>query len=355
MKLQRTFTAAMASAVFLLSPTLVAAQQGQGSQPVFVRTLVVSEPDATATRQFFGRVRARDTLDLAFEVGGRLSFLDAVEGVPVLAGTLIAELDIDPFERAVARAEVTLAQAERDLDRARQLAVRNVASSVNAEMAETARDLAALTLRDANAALEDARIVAPFDGLIADRISSNGTIVEPGQPVVRLHDMSEFRVDIELPERLVSELADLDRIGFTALLPGGEVYPLTFRELRAETGPVGQSYTMSLAASDDRLPRLLPGQTVIVRAAVPHPDPRPAVPATAIATAPDGAAYVVAVEARGGDLYARHIGVEVVSPTGTTLVVEGLPEETEIVAIGAYSVPDGSPLARYAGLVRGAE
>lgn len=345
----------MASTAFLLSPTLVAAQQGQGSQPVFVRTLVVSEADATVTRQFFGRVRARDTLDLAFEVGGRLSFLDAVEGAPVLAGTLIAELDIDPFERAVARAEVTLAQAERDLDRARQLAVRNVASSVNAEMAETARDLAALTLRDANAALEDARIVAPFDGLIADRIASTSTIIEPGQPVVRLHDMSELRIDIELPERLLGQLPDPDSIEFTALLPSGGAYPLTFREIRAETGPVGQSYTMSLAASRDGLPPLLPGQTIIVRAAVPHGDPRRAVPATAIATAPDGGAYVVAVEARGDALIARHIAIEVASPTGSTLVVEGLPEDTEIVAIGPHAVPNGSPLARYAGLVRETE
>lgn len=355
MKLQPTFTAVITSAIFLLLPTLVAAQQGQGSQPVFVRTLVVSEPDATMTRQFFGRVRAQDTLDLAFEVGGRLSFLDAVEGAPILAGAVIAELELDPFERAVARAEVTFAQAERDLDRARQLAERNVASAVNAETAETARDLAALTLRDARAALEDARIVAPFDGLIADRIASTSTIIEPGQPVVRLHDMSELRIEIELPERLLVQLPDPDSIEFTALLPGGEAYPLSLRELRAETGPVGQSFTVSLAASEAGLPPLLPGQTVSVRAAVPHSDPRPAVPATAIATDPNGRPYVVAVEARGENLIARHVEVEVASPAGSALVVEGLPEDTEIVAIGAHAVPDGSQLARYAGLVRGTE
>lgn len=276
MKLQRAFTAGMASVAFALSPPLVVAQEGQALPLVLVRTVVVSEADATLARQFFGRVRARETVDLAFEVGGRLSALNAVEGVPVPAGALIAELDLDPFERALARAEVTLAQAERDLDRARQLAERNVASAVDAETAETARDLAALTLQDARAALEDERIEALFYGLIADRIVSNETIIELGQPVVRLHDTSELRVEIELPERLVCELTDLGSIGFSALLPGGEAYPLTFGELRVETGSVGQSYTVSLAASDGQLPRLLPGQTVIVRAAVPHQDPRPA-------------------------------------------------------------------------------
>ncbi|MFQ6546808.1 efflux RND transporter periplasmic adaptor subunit [Aestuariibius sp. 2305UL40-4] len=316
----------------------------------------MSAPGESVERQFFGRVAAQDTVSLAFEVGGELTKLNALEGTSVSAGTILAELDVDPFERAVERAELQLAQATRDVERTLILAERNVASEVGAENAETARDLAEVALRDARAALADARIVAPFDGLIADRIASAYTIVEPGQPILRLHDMSEIRVEFDLPERLLRQVGDPERVSFVGLRPGDDAeLSLEFREFRVETGPIGQSYTLSLAITGDNLPRLLPGQTMIVRAAVPNPDPRPALPASAIATSPDGRQIVVAVEADGNGLVARHIEVDVEAPRGSVLLVAGLEPDTEIVAVGAHAVPDGARLVRYPGLVQGTE
>lgn len=346
--------------VAALLPGMVWAQDADqvdapAPQPTYVRTMVVEAPDAMLTRQFFGRVAARDTVDLAFEVGGRLVALDAVEGARVAAGTELAALDLDPFERAVERAELTLAQAERDLVRARALTARNAAAPVTAEDAETARDLADVALRDARAALADARLTAPFDGLIADRIASNNTIIEAGQTIVRVHDMSELRVEFDLPERLVAQVGDPDAVNFTALLPGDDTeLTLSFREFRAETGTVGQSYTLSLAVVGDA-PRLLPGQAMIVRVAVPGPDARPVVPTGAVATTPDGATYVVAVEGAGDGMVARHRPVDVAAPTGSDLVVDGLAEGVEIVSVGAHAVADGARLARFQGLTTGTE
>jgi len=165
-------------------------------------------PAATASRQFFGRIAARDTVDLAFEVGGTLTVLEALEGTTVAVGVTLAALDQGPFERTVERAELELERAIGDLERAETLATRNVTSEANAENAETARDLADVQLRDARAALADATITAPFDALIADRLASNHTSIDPGEPIVRLHDMSEIRVEVARPESLLHQITD---------------------------------------------------------------------------------------------------------------------------------------------------
>jgi multidrug efflux pump subunit AcrA (membrane-fusion protein) len=72
-------------------------------------------------------------------------------------------------------------------------------ATIRTEDAETTRDLAEIALRAARAALADATLTAPFDALVAARLIPPQSIVEPGQPLIRLHDMSEVRVEIDLP------------------------------------------------------------------------------------------------------------------------------------------------------------
>ena len=320
-------------------------------QPVFVRTMTVSNDNAAMTRQFFGRITPRDTADLSFEVGGRILSLDVLEGTRLAEGTEIARLDLTPFDRAVTRAELNLNKAERDLTRANELAQRNVASEVGAQDAETARDLAEIALIDAQEARKDAILTAPYDSLVAERIGSPFTNIAPGTPIVRLHDMSEVRVAFDLPERLLAIVNDPAQVNFTAVLPGKtDPTPLQFREIEVETGPVGQSYTVSLALPDGTNGKLIPGQTVIVRATVTTQQDGWTIPPTAVTTQPDGTHMVVVVSETADQLIARHQPVNLISETGSYLITRDLDAGTEIVAIGAHLIEDGTPLARYAGL-----
>ena len=85
-------------------------------------------------RNFFGRVVARETADLAFPLNGTLTTFPIEEGTIVEPGQLLAQLDLAPFERAVERAELQLQQAERNLERARELARQNVGHAPRPKM-----------------------------------------------------------------------------------------------------------------------------------------------------------------------------------------------------------------------------
>lgn len=319
--------------------------------PLPVRTMLVPEPTVMIERQFFGRITAKDTVSLAFEVGGQIETLQAPEGAFVPQGTLIGVLDLDPFERRVERAELTYEQTRRALSRAQSLALKSVASQVRVEDAQTAFDLAEVELRDARAAREDAHIFAPFDAQVSDRIASAHAFTEPGQPIVRLHDLSELRVQFDLPERLLAEIGDVRDVTFVGAVPGHQAtIPLEFREFRAETGEIGQSYTVSLAIDPDAAKTLRPGQTMQVKGRTTAETSGHIIPSTAIATAPDGTQYVVMIETSDGGLKAVHAPVTVAAPTGSTMSIQGLEPGVEIVEVGAHAVAHGAHVKRYLGL-----
>lgn len=320
--------------------------------PLFVRTMIVGEAEQVQERQFFGRIAALETAELSFEVPGYLSLLEAPRGARIAEGERLAALDLDPFERAVERAELTLAQAERDLERLQTLASRNVSSEVRAQDAETARDLAEVALRDARKALADAQLIAPFDGIVADRMVATFTNITPGQPIVRLHNMSETRVEFDLPERILAMIGDPSLVEFSTIHPGqADPVSLAFREIKAETGAVGQSYTISLAIEGAVSALVLPGKTVTVTARLLEQSNALQVPATAVVTQPNGHTSVVAVAEDNGTLRSSFVPVVVQSTTGVDLVVTGLEPGTEIVELGGHLIAPDTELARYAGLI----
>lgn len=315
-----------------------------------VKTLRLEAPAQTLNRQFFGRVRARETVDLAFEVGGRLEAVLPEEGTRVAAGDVIARLSQDVFQRALARAEVQRDQSIRDAVRVRQLANQSIATKAYAEELEAARDLAVIAVQDAEADLEDATMVAPFDALVAARLTPVDTIVTQGQAILRLHDMSEVRVEIAMPEQLFVFAGGLAGMTFAASGPDGASLPLRLVAFRPDAASVGQTYLVTLAFTEDPGSALLPGASVTVTASLPSPVNGFTVPASAIIAENDRSAAVMVVERSGETLTVRRTPVEVGSATGTTFTVTGLDEDTEVVTAGAHRLNEGQTVRRFNGL-----
>lgn len=320
-----------------------------------VRLMTVTPPTTQVRREFFGRVVARETVDLAFQVAGQLHRLPVSNGQEVARGDLLAQLDLAPFERAVERAELNLDQARRDFRRASDLAQRNVGAEVEAENARTARDLAEVELRDARDDLENATITAAFDGLVAQRLIANYATVDVGTPVLRLHDMSQPRVEVAIPERLFRFAGDLSDIGFSADLGDGRTdVPLTLAEFAAETEGVSQTYRVDLA-----LPELdgytpIPGRSATVTVSLDREGGDGLiVPVTAIVATPDRRNQVMRFTPKDADVgTVQPVEVTVMSREGASLAVradEQLEPGMEIVATGAHLLHAGQQVRRYAG------
>lgn len=320
--------------------------------PPLVRLMTVPAPASYQKRRFYGRVAAKQTVDLAFQVNGRIERLPLLEGDRVEAGSLVAELDLLDFQLAVERALLNLEQAKRDYRRNAQLAVQQAVSIARAEDAQTVRDLAQVALRQARDDLAEATLQAPFDGLVATRIVDNHTTVAAGQPVLRLHDMSEIRVEIDFPEQLLRRVRRLEEVRFETVFDDktGPV-TLVLREYRAETAAIGQSYLVSLAVPPLHADSLLPGAVTTVTAYLREGESDLIeLPVTAVQLQADRTATVMLFEGEADQGTVRRQSVELVSVDGTTVAIQGpLKPGREIVATGGHLLQDGQPVRRFLG------
>lgn len=318
--------------------------------PPVVRTLVVGAVPERLERQFYGRVAARETVDLAFEIGGRMMELLPEEGSFVAEGVVLAGLDLDPLQRTVDRAALALSQAERDAERASALFQSAAGPESRALDAATARDLAEVALRDARAALADATLTAPFNALVAARLTPAHSIVAPGQPILRLHDMSEVRVEIDVPERLFFAAGGLAGMTFAAAGPDGADQPLRLVAFQPDAGRVGQSYRVILAFMTDPGASVLPGASITVTASVPTTMGGVVVPQTALVAQNDRSAAVLVLDGAGDLATLRSAPVTISAPQGDRLVIDGLPPGSEIVALGAHRLVPGQTVRRFTDL-----
>ncbi len=324
------------------------------AQAEVVRPVKVAKLEATdrvLTRQFFGTVVARQTVDLAFQVSGQIHSFPVLEGAAVGQGSLIAELDLEPFERALEQARVQKDQADRALARLNQLSSNSV-SQVSIDDAQSTADLAALSVRDAEYALENATLSAPFDGLVASRNFANFSTVSAGTPVVRLHDISEWRVEIDVPEvlfRTAGENPDLSLVGrFTG---SDRTIPLEVREFTAEASVIGQTFKITLAMLEEPGPGVLPGSSITVIAGLNTPTQQATVPASAVVIDDKGVTSLMVFESADGETGSVR-KVEVALETGNDgefILRESLEDGMEIVVAGAKSLSDGQAVRRFSG------
>ncbi|MEO0862541.1 MAG: efflux RND transporter periplasmic adaptor subunit [Pseudomonadota bacterium] len=333
--------------VLLLNGLSAAAQE---AEPRVAITFTVGGDAAGVTRQFFGTVVARQTVDLAFQVGGKIVDLPAQEGQVIPAGGLVAALDLEPFELQLRQAQLQYEQAERTFNRLDQLGG-NV-SRAQLDDAETQLGLAGVTLRNAEVALDDATLLAPFDALVATRNVANFSTIGQGTPVVRLHDMSELRVEIDVPEVLFQQAGGDANIELEARFPiAPDTYPLEVREFNAEASSVGQSFRATLALPSDTGLTALPGSSVTVLATQFAEDIALFVPPSAIKLGNRGETSVMRYVPRDDTTGTLEEIAVTIAPDrdGLVQVIEGLNPGDEILRTGAHAVSDGQIVRRFTG------
>ncbi|WP_440958076.1 efflux RND transporter periplasmic adaptor subunit [Oceanicaulis sp. LC35] len=321
------------------------AEPEEQAPPRAARIEAVEAAATSNQREFVGRVEARLTVDLSFQVGGRLAEFPVSEGELIEQGAVVARLETQDFERARREAQVQLQQARQNLDRQSTLNERGIASDAALEDAQTAYDLRAVALDNARQNLEYATITAPFDGLISRRLVDNYTTVSPGQPVVRIQDISELRVAIQVPESLIAQVDREDKPEMIARFPflPDQTFTLEYRELVAEPDQASQTYTALFALPEELPANILPGMTASVTVNLPqtmNAQQGVVAPLSALSSNPDGSFSVWIYDEQTGAVSRRDVLAGPIEG-GEVVIHSGLEPGEEIVTAGVTALHEG--------------
>ncbi|WP_203291927.1 efflux RND transporter periplasmic adaptor subunit [Maricaulis parjimensis] len=317
----------------------------QEAPPRLVQLGQVEALSAQSSHEFVGRVEARLTVDMAFQVGGQLAELPLNEGQRIARGDLVAQLDLEDFQRAEREARVQLQQARNDLERQQTLHDRGIASQAALDNAQTQYDLRAVALETARRNLGYATLEAPFDGLVSRRLVDNYTIVSPGQAIARIQDVGELRVSIPVSEDMVATFDQSNLRSLTAtfsFLPGRS-FDLEPRELVSEPDAASRTYRAIAALPADLPANILPGMTASVSAEFARDAEQRAtvrVPVAAVAERPDGSRVVWVYDETTGTVSARPVETDGLSGAHVILT-SGVEPGTPIVTAGVSSLYEG--------------
>lgn len=175
-------------------------------------TAIVELGSLDVTIQTTGRLVARDVTLVRAGVTGTVATLGVRAGDQVAAGDILAQLELEPFERAIESAERALSDAEFGLQLAEEhLAEDSASRERQAELvvAVSQVEAAQLALDDAREALRESAILAPTDGLVLEVLTDPGAALTQNQPVARMYVAGALEL-----------LADVDELDLPNVTPG---------------------------------------------------------------------------------------------------------------------------------------
>lgn len=188
---------------------------------------MTSPSQANAVLTASGYVVARRKAAVASKGTGTLVFLGVDEGDKVKKGQVIARLDDSDVAAARDRARENLRVAEADLNEAKQslermrsLLKQGLVAQADYDIADARYkrvvatiDAAKFGLKEAEVAVDNMRIVAPFDGTVLKKNADVGEIVAPlagaassKAAVVTIADMSSLEVDADVSEANITRV-----------------------------------------------------------------------------------------------------------------------------------------------------
>jgi membrane fusion protein (multidrug efflux system) len=157
---------------------------------------------STVRRQIeaVGSLRSNESVIMRPEISGRITEILFDEGQRVQKGMPLLRLDAAIARAQVEQAKASLVLSKANHERAEDLYRRGAGTqrARDEAVAKLRADEASLSL--AQATLDKATLVAPFDGIIGLRKVSVGDYVNPGQDLVNLENIEQLKVDFRVPE-----------------------------------------------------------------------------------------------------------------------------------------------------------
>ena len=319
---------------------------------VAVTVARVSVRPSSRVVNFVGTLYGKDEVTLSSQVEGQIKSLAVDLGDQVHAGQVLAEIDDDQWRARLREAEATLAKAQADEARGRQLRERNVISpqeyetmKTQAQVVQAQRDALTVTLRHTH-------VESPITGAVAKRFVSAGEYVHAGSQLFSLVAEDPLKLRGDVPERFAHEL----QVGQTVTVKVDAYPDVVFAGRLARISPASNPENRSVAVEalvDNHDRRLKPGFFANAAVVTRTDDRALMVPQEALVTfagvtklfvISDGAAYERKVQTgtRGsGGLVEVVEGVqpdEVVATSGLTKLGNGV-----TVTVRESAPPNGEP------------
>ena len=315
-------------------------QHDDSLQPV---KCVVAKPLHAVTRDFAALSTADDAVNLAFKLSGRIIDVPVAKGVSVNKGELLARLDSRDVELQLSAAQASYEEALSRLKRAERLLSHDAISEQEVEALQNAVTQTKTAYDNAEQALQETRITAPFSGVVEYVAVDTYQRVSSGETILRLVKPESNTVGFTAPENLISSLS-LPTTQYKVVF---DAYPnhyltATIKSFaRTSSDALGFPVSLRLTDVDRTRYTISPGMTCIAIVSVKEDDDNAVLlPLTAI-YAPIGDYDSVWVVDDDNRVHRRRVTLGGLMGSSDVVVLDGVTAGERVVSAGVYKLVDG--------------
>lgn len=207
-------------------PAATAALPAGTTAPGAAAPAASATPDGSVNTRLSGEVASQTKSQLSFRVGGFIQDLKFKTGMACKKGDVLGVLDTRDYKLSLdmARsqkemARVALNNAQSEFQREEELKKANVSTESMFDKLKTGYDkarldlqMADLKLTQAEQAMQDTKLVAPYDCVVTKQLRNVGERVNPGDAVFELYNTSDIELNFQVPERLAGKIKVGDKL-----------------------------------------------------------------------------------------------------------------------------------------------
>ncbi len=272
-----------------------------------IPSVAVASPDARAlnpTLELPGRLEAYSRAPIFARVSGYLTSWSADIGARVKSGQVIAQIEAPDLDQQLLQARADLQSqkssaklSEATLNRRKQLLASNFVSQqeFDERSADFNNKTSAVNSGQANVERLEAlagykNITAPFDGVVTERNTDVGALINTGgagAPMFVVSDITKLRVYVNVPQTYVPSI----KMGAKAVIALPEYPNRTFPatvEASSQSVDVGSGTTRMQLALDNPKGELMPGGFANVKLSLQRDNVPFHIPASALIFNKDG-------------------------------------------------------------------
>lgn len=321
-----------------------------------VKMLAIEGPGSASQREYPATVKATQQADMGFEVPGRIVEFLVNEGQIVKSGEVLARLDDRDYQAELEKAKANQRKAQADLNRSLSIyrQDKGAISTTTIESDRRAKEVTDAALTQAEKAVEDTVLRAPFDGYMARKLVEDFANVQAKEPVLILQDISQLEVEVSVPERDIAGGMPKQTPAEITARVSPEVsitsipdrsFPARVKEFATTADPTTRTFQVRLIFDRPDDISILPGMTARVRANVVK-EGGTRIPLTAAQSDAQHKAFVWKVDP--DSMTVSRAPIELGDTRGSEVEVASGLEPGSIIAIsGLGQLEDGMQVRRF--------
>ena len=324
--------------------------EGRGADRLVARVVVQAlELRPRRTRiEAVGTAEAIRSATLYPATAGEVAEVRILPNRKVEKGQLLLKLDSESEELAVELARVRVQDSRQLLERYERTAGTGAVPESTVDVARTALAEARIELRQAEVALEDRAILAPFEGYVGMTDAEVGDRVGPEDAITTLDDRGTLLVSFEIPELFLDRIEIGQPIGVATWGARDRQIEGQIVDLGSRIDQVTRSFVARAHVPNDD-DRLRPGMSFAVVLDLYGRD-YPLVPEVAVQWGGAGAYMWVVRDGRAKRVPVRIIQrqegtvlVDAPIKAGETIVVEGIQRMRDGLEVGLIDTSASGP------------